>query len=44
MDRATRVLLVRLSSLGDIVHTWPLAVALRHARPDLHLTWVVEDT
>jgi heptosyltransferase I len=43
MGRALRVLLVRLSSLGDIVHTWPLAAALRQARPDLHLTWVVEE-
>jgi heptosyltransferase-1 len=38
-----RVVLVRLSSLGDIIHTWPLAVELRRARPDMHLTWVVED-
>ena len=38
-----RVVLVRLSSLGDIVHTWPLAVAMRAARPEMHLTWVVEE-
>ncbi len=37
-----RVVLVRLSALGDIVHTWPLAAAIRRARPDAHLTWVVE--
>ncbi len=37
-----RVVLVRLSALGDIVHTWPLAEALRRSRPDLRLTWVVE--
>ena len=37
-----RVVLVRLSALGDIVHTWPLATALRDADPKLHLTWVVE--
>jgi lipopolysaccharide heptosyltransferase I len=36
------VVLIRLSALGDVVHTWPLAVALRDARSDLHLTWVVE--
>ena len=39
-----RVALVRLSSLGDIVHTWPLAEALRAAQPDIHLTWVVEES
>lgn len=38
-----RLVLVRLSALGDVVHTWPLAVAVRAARPDLHLTWVVEE-
>ncbi|MEE4274173.1 MAG: lipopolysaccharide heptosyltransferase I [Thermoanaerobaculales bacterium] len=38
-----RVVLVRLSALGDIVHTWPLAEAIRAANPNLHLTWVVED-
>jgi heptosyltransferase-1 len=38
-----RVLLVRLSALGDIVHAWPLAEALRAARPDMHLSWVVEE-
>jgi heptosyltransferase-1 len=37
-----RIVLVRLSALGDIVHTWPLAEAIRLARPDDHLTWVVE--
>ncbi len=38
-----RVVLVRLSALGDIVHTWPLAVALREADPRLNISWVVEE-
>jgi heptosyltransferase-1 len=38
-----RIVLVRLSALGDIVHTWPLACALREAQPRLHLSWVVEE-
>jgi len=37
-----RLVLVRLSALGDLVHTWPLANALRRARPKLHISWVVE--
>jgi heptosyltransferase-1 len=41
---AMRVVLVRLSAMGDIIHTWPLALALKEARPDLHLSWVVEDS
>jgi len=39
-----RLLLVRLSALGDIVHTWPLAHALRQADPGLHLSWIVEES
>ena len=38
-----RIVLVRLSALGDIVHTWPLADAIRSARPRAHLSWVVEE-
>ncbi|MCP4899193.1 MAG: lipopolysaccharide heptosyltransferase I [bacterium] len=42
-DIAPRVVLVRLSALGDVVHTWPLAEALRTCKPSIHLTWVVEE-
>ena len=38
-----RLVLIRLSAVGDIVHTWPLACALREAEPSCHLTWVVEE-
>ena len=38
-----RIVLVRLSALGDIIHTWPLAAALRRADPHIHLSWVVEE-
>jgi len=38
-----RIVLIRLSALGDVVHTWPLAVAIRAARPHAHLTWIVEE-
>jgi len=37
-----RIALVKLSSLGDVVHALPVAHALRRAFPDVHLTWVVE--
>lgn len=42
-ERSTlrRVLLVKLSSLGDIVHALPLADALRAALPDTFLAWAV---
>jgi len=38
-----RVLLIRTSSLGDIVHCLPALRALRQALPEAHIGWVVED-
>lgn len=37
-----RILIVKLSSLGDIVHTLPAARAIRTTFPDAHLGWAVE--
>lgn len=39
---ASRILIVKLSSMGDVVHTLPAAQALRARYPDAHLGWVVE--
>ena len=36
------VLLVRLSAIGDVVHTAPLACALKDHWPEARLTWVAE--
>jgi lipopolysaccharide heptosyltransferase I len=36
------ILIVRLGSLGDIVHTIPAAAALRRAFPDARLDWLLE--
>lgn len=38
-----RVLLVKTSSLGDIVHNLPVVCDLKQARPDLSIDWVVEE-
>ncbi len=38
-----RVLILRLSSIGDVIHALPVASALKGAFPHLHLTWVVEE-
>lgn len=38
-----RLLIVRLGSMGDIVHTLPAAFALRQAFPEARLGWVVEE-
>ncbi|MDZ4781082.1 MAG: glycosyltransferase family 9 protein [Planctomycetia bacterium] len=39
---APRILIVKLSSLGDVLHTLPAARMLREAFPDAHLGWAVE--
>ncbi len=41
-DAAQRFLMVRLSSIGDIVHALPAAAALAETFPQAHLDWVVE--
>jgi lipopolysaccharide heptosyltransferase I len=33
---------VRLSALGDVINTLPALTALRRARPEAHIVWVVE--
>jgi len=39
---APRIALVKLSSLGDVVHALPVAATLRAARPQARLVWIVE--
>ena len=36
-----RFLIVRLGALGDVVHAIPVAAALRRARPDARIDWLV---
>jgi heptosyltransferase I len=38
-----RILLIKLSSLGDVIHALPTLEALRSLYPRGHLTWLVED-
>lgn len=44
MNRASspRILITRLSAIGDCVHTLPLACAIKRAFPDAFLAWAVE--
>ncbi len=37
------ILLVKLSAIGDVVHTLPALGALRKLYPEAHITWVVEE-
>ena len=35
--------MVKLSAIGDVVHTLPALNALRRYYPDAHITWLVEE-
>ena len=37
-----KILLVKLSSLGDVVHTLPVVQDIHAAMPDAHIDWVLE--
>jgi lipopolysaccharide heptosyltransferase I len=38
-----KILIVKLSSLGDIVHTLPVLRTLRENFPNAHISWIVEE-
>jgi heptosyltransferase I len=40
--KSPRIAVVRLSAIGDCIHTAPVAAALREHFPDAFLSWVVE--
>ncbi|MDD5170898.1 MAG: glycosyltransferase family 9 protein, partial [Syntrophales bacterium] len=37
------ILIVKLSAVGDVVHTLPALAALRKTYPQAHITWVIEE-
>jgi len=37
-----RILIVKLSSIGDVVHALPAAAFIKRAIPKAHISWVVE--
>jgi lipopolysaccharide heptosyltransferase I len=39
---AMRILIVKLSAIGDVVHTLPAAAFLKRALPEAHIAWAVE--
>jgi heptosyltransferase-1 len=42
MTQPRRILIVRTSSLGDIIHTLPAFQSLRAAHPEGRVDWLVE--
>ena len=39
---SSRILVVRLGAMGDIIHTLPAVAWLKQSHPGSHLTWLVE--
>ncbi|RZB35261.1 MAG: heptosyltransferase I [Desulfobacteraceae bacterium Eth-SRB1] len=37
------ILIVKLSAIGDVIHTLPVLNAVRKQYPDAHITWLVEE-
>src|SRR5713226_4328901 len=40
---AMRVLIAKLSSFGDVIHTFPALTDLKAARPEIEVDWLVEE-
>ena len=43
MMNPRKILILKFSALGDIVHALPVAATLRKSLPDSHITWMVEE-
>jgi lipopolysaccharide heptosyltransferase II len=42
-DKIERIVIIRLSAIGDVVRTIPALGLLREKYPDAHIAWVVEE-
>lgn len=42
MNTPSRILIIKLSAMGDIVHAMPTAVALKNSFPECRIEWVVQ--
>jgi len=42
-DETKRILIVRLSAMGDVIHTLPAVCALRAAFPQAYIGWLIEE-
>lgn len=42
-EKPKRILIVRLSAMGDVIHTLPAVQALRGAFPTAHIGWMIEE-
>lgn len=44
MSAATDIILIKTSSLGDVLHNLPVVADIRAHRPDAQIDWVVEES
>ena len=44
MTGARRILIIKSSSMGDIIHALPVAHDIRKALPDARIDWVAEES
>ena len=44
MNAAPRILIVKTSSMGDVVHALPVVSDIARARPATHIDWAVEES
>ena len=38
-----KILIVKTSAIGDVIHTLPALLSLRHHYPDAHIAWLIEE-
>ncbi len=43
MSAVRRVLIIKMSALGDVIHALPVSAALKEAFPHIEITWAVEE-
>lgn len=43
MNKQKKILIIRLSAIGDVVHTLPLASAIKNSDKESYIGWAVED-
>ena len=43
MEKPKNILIIKMSSLGDIIHALPALYALRRTYPDAIITWAVHE-
>src|SRR5579862_5801273 len=42
LSKMTRILVVRLGAMGDVIHALPAVATLKAAFPNAHVTWVIK--